>query len=232
MTKQEQGVSKVVTTNQAGLHERLDEIVLRNLNNPFRKPIADHTQVAFDQVTDWLKGRSGELILDSCCGIGESSRHLANRYPDANVIAVDRSAHRLSKHENCFTGELDNLLFVRADLIDFWRLAAASEWRLAKHFILYPNPYPKSAQVQRRWHASPVFSDLLTLGGELTVRSNWRLYIEEFVRALALAGHETSVQLYSADQPMSAFERKYWESGQQSWQCVAQLSESGSALKP
>ena len=223
MSMQELCNSKVVTTNQIGVHERLDDIVLRNLNNPFCKPIADHTQVAFDQVTEWLNGRTGEMILDSCCGIGESSRHLANRYPEASVIAVDRSAHRLSKHDNCFTGELDNLLFVRADLIDFWRLAVAAQWRLAKHFILYPNPYPKSAQVQRRWHASPVFSDLLALGGGLTVRSNWQLYIEEFVRALELTGRESSVQLYCADQPMSAFERKYWESGQQSWQCQVQL---------
>ncbi len=223
MSMQELGNSKVVTTNQIGVHERLDDIVLRNLNNPFCKPIAEHTQVAFDQVTEWLNGRTGELILDSCCGIGESSRHLANRYPEASVIAVDRSAHRLSKHDNCFTGELDNLLFVRADLIDFWRLAVAAQWRLAKHFILYPNPYPKSAQVQRRWHASPVFSDLLALGGGLTVRSNWQLYIEEFVRALELTGRESSVQLYCADQPMSAFEPKYWESGQQSWQCQVQL---------
>lgn len=223
MSMQELGNSKVVTTNQIGVHERLDDIVLRNLNNPFCKPIADHTQVAFDQVKEWLQSRTGELILDSCCGIGESSRHLANRYPEASVIAVDRSAHRLSKHDNCFTGELDNLLFVRADLIDFWRLAVAAQWRLAKHFILYPNPYPKSAQVQRRWHASPVFSDLLALGGGLTVRSNWQLYIEEFVRALELTGRESSVQLYCADQPMSAFERKYWESGQQSWQSQVQL---------
>ena len=223
MSMQELGNSKVVTTNQIGVHERLDDIVLRNLNNPFCKPIAEHTQVAFDQVTEWLQSRTGELILDSCCGIGESSRHLANRYPEASVIAVDRSAHRLSKHDNCFSGELDNLLFVRADLIDFWRLAVAAQWRLAKHFILYPNPYPKSAQVQRRWHASPVFSDLLALGGGLTVRSNWQLYIEEFVRALELTGRESSVQLYCADQPMSAFERKYWESGQQSWQCQVQL---------
>jgi hypothetical protein len=61
------------------------------------------------------------------------------------------------------------------------------------------------------------------LGGGLTVRSNWQLYIEEFVRALELTGRESSVQLYCADQPMSAFERKYWESGQQSWQCQVQL---------
>ena len=223
MNRQDQSLSKVVTTNQTGLHERLDEIVLRNLNNPFRKPIADHTQFAFDQVIDWLKGRSGDLILDSCCGIGESSRHIAHRHPEASVIAVDRSAHRLNKHGNCFEGGIDNLLFVRADLIDFWRLAVAAKWRLSQHFILYPNPYPKSAQVQRRWHASPVFSDLLALGGELTIRSNWKLYIDEFVRALELAGHESCVQLFSADQPMSAFERKYWESGQQSWQCQVQL---------
>lgn len=218
------GHSKPVTTNQQGIHERLDEIVLRHLNHSFRKPYADHTRQAFIEAESWLASRTGPLILDSCCGIGESSRVIAQRYPESSVIAIDRSFHRLQKHQHCFNSLASNVLFVRADLVDFWRLAVEAGWCVDQHYILYPNPYPKASQVQRRWHASPVFKSIVELGGTLTVRSNWQLYIDEFVQALSLAGKETSVEPYPAQIPMSAFERKYWASGQKTWQCQVSLN--------
>lgn len=217
--------SRVVSSSQNGVHERLVEIVQRNLEHPFKKPFADHTLAAFKHASAWFDNQSKPLIFDSCCGVGESSRVIAQRFPEHAVIALDRSEVRLEKQQRCFDESLDNLLFVRADLMDFWRLAEQAGWQLDYHFLLYPNPYPKPGQVQRRWHASPVFSSLLALGGELCVRSNWRTYIEEFVVALAQAGKESSLQEYRADAPMTAFERKYWASGQRSWQCLTQLSK-------
>ena len=216
--------SRVVTSSQTGIHERLEEVVRRNLEHPFKKPIAEHTQAAFDRASEWYQGQQKSLIFDSCCGVGESSRVIAQRYPNHAVIALDRSDARFDKHQRCFDDAVDNLLFVSADLIDFWRLAEKAGWRLDYHFLLYPNPYPKPGHLQRRWHASPVFSSLLQLGGELSVRSNWKTYIDEFALALGVAGIQTDVEEYRAVEPMSAFERKYWASGQQSWQCLAQLS--------
>jgi len=219
-----EGNSRAVTSSQAGVHERLVEVVQRNLANPFKKPFADHTRAAFEQAQQWVDKQGKPLIFDSCCGVGESSRIIAQRFPEHAVLALDRSEARLDKHQRCFDETLDNLLFVRADLMDFWRLAEEAGWHLDYHFLLYPNPYPKPGQLQRRWHASPVFSSLLNLGGELVVRSNWKTYIDEFVLALNEAGIASSTQDYSAAEPMSAFERKYWASGQQSWQCRAQLA--------
>lgn len=217
--------SRVVSSSQNGVHGRLVEIVQRNLEHPFKKPFADHTLAAFKHASAWLESQSKPLIFDSCCGVGESSRVIAQRFPQHAVIALDRSEVRLEKQQRCFDTALENLLFVRADLMDFWRLAEEAGWQLDYHFLLYPNPYPKPGQLQRRWHASPVFSSLLALGGELCVRSNWRTYIEEFVVALAQADKESCVQEYRADEPMTAFERKYWASDQRSWQCVTQLSK-------
>jgi len=221
------GNSRVVISSQTGVHERLLEVVQRNLDNPFRRPFAEHTVQAFERASEWLQGQGKPLIFDSCCGVGESSRIIAQRCPGHAVIALDRSEARLDKHQRCFDESLENLLFVRADLVDFWRLAQQAGWQADYHFLLYPNPYPKPSQLQRRWHASPVFSSLLALGGQLTVRSNWKTYIDEFVLALDLAGIKTAATEYRAEQPMSAFERKYWASGQQSWQCQAQLSKTG-----
>ena len=41
------GDSKVITTNQSGIHEKLDEVVQRHLTHPFQKPYQVHTQKAF-----------------------------------------------------------------------------------------------------------------------------------------------------------------------------------------
>lgn len=84
----------------------------------------------------------------------------------------------------------DNMLLLRADLVDFWILAARDgQWDIEEHLILYPNPYPKRSQLRQRWHGHPVFPVMLGLGGKITVRSNWRTYLDEMCLAiLAIAG--------------------------------------------
>ena len=220
----ETGASRRVTSNQPGIHERLEEIVLRHQNTEFKRPFAEHTLKAFEQANEWLTAQGKPLILDSCCGVGESSLKLAAAHPEFSVIGVDRSEHRLSKQERAFEKRPDNLLMVQADLVDFWRLAVKANWAPTQHTILYPNPYPKASQVQRRWHASPVFGDLIKLGGELELRSNWRVYLEEFSVALGLYGIHSQVESFHSEEPMTAFERKYWASGQETWVCRASLT--------
>ncbi|CAN0056479.1 unnamed protein product [Ascophyllum nodosum] len=82
-----------------------------------------------------------------------------------------------------------NLLLLRADAIDLWILASRDgAWEVVEHAILYPNPYPKRSQLRSRWHGHPVFPILLSLGGRITLRSNWKMYLEEVCQAvLAIA---------------------------------------------
>ena len=88
---------------------------------------------------------------------------------------------------------------------------------------MYPNPYPKSAHLQRRWYATSALKDILKLGGILEVRSNWQLYIKEFSAALDIANVKNQIALFESDKAMTPFERKYWQSGQSSWQLTARL---------
>ncbi len=83
-----------------------------------------------------------------------------------------------------------NLLLLRADLVDLWILAWRDKaWDVREHSILYPNPYPKRSQLRSRWHGHPVFPVLLGLGGRITLRSNWKAYLEEVCQAvLAISG--------------------------------------------
>ncbi|MFY8326404.1 tRNA (guanine(46)-N(7))-methyltransferase TrmB [Pseudoalteromonas sp. ZZD1] len=216
--------SRSIVSNQDGLHEKLDEIVKKHLTAEFKKPIAAHTQTAFDQVNEKVQAFTGPLILDSCCGVGESTANLAKRHPDALVIGIDKSSHRLDKHEVEYKQtDSGHYILVQADLNDFWRLAVAANWQPTHHYLLYPNPWPKAKHIQRRWHGAAIFPFIVKLGGRLEVRSNWDIYIKEFAQALHLAGQETQVELYENEEAITPFERKYWASGQQSHRLLIDL---------
>ena len=126
--------SRSIVSNQPGLHEKLDEIVLKHLSAEFKKPIAEHTQAAFDQVNEKVQAFNGPIILDSCCGVGESTANLAKRHPDALVIGIDKSSHRLDKHDIEYKQtDAGQYILVQADLNDFWRLAMAANWQPSHH---------------------------------------------------------------------------------------------------
>ena len=215
--------ARSITTNQTGIHQNLHKVVSRHLVHSSQKPLSEHTQQAFQTLLDWLGDWQGELILDSCCGVGESTANIAKAHPQARVIGVDKSALRTGKHIS-YAKDLKNYIVLRADLNDFLKLLLLHRKKLSKHYLLYPNPYPKSAHLQRRWYATAALADMLRLGGQLEVRSNWKLYIEEFAAALSIANVDNHINQYSNAEAMTPFERKYWNSGQASWQLVANLS--------
>ncbi len=154
--------------------------------------------------------RNKIVILDSGCGKGLSTISLAAKFPNIPVIGIDRSFHRLS-HNRLYRNAIEedndnddegdsaidnnsqvsqkvddqqNVLFVRAELSDFWLLASQSDWIIHSHYLLYPNPYPKSKHLGRRWHCHPSFPFIIALGGTLVVRSNWDIYCREMLSAL------------------------------------------------
>jgi tRNA (guanine-N7-)-methyltransferase len=216
--------SKKIFTNQDGVHPNLEKTVKRHLESAFLKPVSEHTKAAFDSTATFVAAAGRPLILDSCCGVGDSSRALAGQFPTHTVIGVDKSASRITRERG--GEEPDNLLLVRADLNDFFRLAHQAHWQPERHYILYPNPWPKSEHLKRRWHGAPVFRDIVALGGRLELRSNWKLYLEEFAAALALTGHEGALTVYEAIDPITPFEAKYKASGQPLWQLVAELDRA------
>jgi tRNA G46 methylase TrmB len=122
-------------------------------------------------------------------------------------MAASRSLVRLNKNW-VYRNKLDepedatnNVLLLRADLIDFWHLCLTSlVWQqtvhVKKHYLLYPNPYPKKARLKNRFYAHPAFPLLmLTLmmegdepndSTQMIVRSNWKGYLEEFALSVAV----------------------------------------------
>lgn len=223
VTLESQGDSKAIVTNQPGVHEKLTDIVNKHLQHPSKKPIQAHTQQAFDDINAIVQAHTGDIILDSCCGVGQSTRLLAKRNPKALVIGVDKSAHRINRNVDELerddgVGQVNNFHLIRADLNDFYRLVVDAKWSVSKHYILYPNPWPKAKHIQRRWHGSAVFPQIVAVGETLILRSNWRLYLEEFQLAANIVNLKGQLSEVADTEPLTPFEAKYLASGQTCWQ--------------
>lgn len=214
------GNSRFIESAQDGPHRDLLPLLERHLTHPFRKPILDYNRAAFAQAraahAAWNPG--APLILDAGCGVGWSTLRLAEAFPDHFVFGVDQSVDRIERGKPAALPA--NACLVRADLVDFWRLLAEAGIRLARHYNLYPNPWPKIGHLARRWHGHAVFPVWRELGGVVECRSNWRIYIEEMALALQrLSGQPVVAETYATETPMTPFERKYLASGHGLWRC-------------
>lgn len=215
------GNSRPVYSQQAGISNQLPVLVRKHLQTQFKKPLHPFSIKLFEQLQRAIADAGMPVILDSGCGNGDSSLQLATRYPEHMVVGIDKSQHRLNKY---LRGEAsyrkDNLLLARADLVDTWRQIAADGWQIDKHFLLYPNPWPRPDQVKRRWHGHPVFPTLIAVSKRIELRTNWQIYACEFKQALAIAGIDAVINKLTADTYNSPFERKYHVSQHELFQLV------------
>lgn len=209
--------AKVITSSQTGIHKDLLSVLDKHRHCHYQKPVAAHTQGAFEQLyQQWQSAGKPPTVLDSGCGRGDSTRYLAEQFPEHWVIGLDRSAQRLQHSANRHLPGNAHLL--RCDCVDFWRLADQASWIFDQHYLLYPNPYPKSEHLKRRWHGHPVFCHLLNISRELEMRTNWKIYAEEFKAALDYVGSGLPLlKPYATSRPITAFERKYLQSGHLLW---------------
>ncbi len=233
--------SRPISSTQTDIHENLEKLVAKHATSEFLKPVAACNAAAFDvSIAAWRRMGESPMILDAGCGTGLSTLHLATQFPDHFVIGVDQSADRLDRNVAWSGAWPVNFIKVRADLVDFWRLMHQARICPDRHYLLYPNPWPKKHHVARRWHGHAVFPTIVALGGHFECRSNWRIYIDECAAALSQLtaieieseqylpnitnehqSHvgETTVHLI----PITPFESKYLASGHTLWRCRTNL---------
>ena len=236
--------ARAVTTNQTDIYDKLEEVVRKYASTEYLRPIADHTRIAFAEAEKFIEGFYGDsgrdevagrtsratykVILDSGCGTGESTLNIALAHPGIPVIGIDKSVARLTKNGAGLNKGLNgaapqNAFLVRAELLDFWRLALgkvkAGQWHIPYHALYYPNPWPKQSEATRRFHLHPIFPTLLQLGDAIELRTNWEIYAREFAEAARIATPDCSIshEAFDPKRPITAFERKYKEARQQLW---------------
>lgn len=239
MSDQIHSQAREVHSNQEGPFKNLEKLVRKYACTPYLRPIADHTRLAFADAEQFIadfytKRHAGSaphpVILDSGCGTGESTLHLAHQFPGYPVIGIDKSAVRLEKASQSVNSTIrdlpSNAFYVRAELIDFWRLSlekvTAGLWTIPYHALYYPNPWPKQSEATRRFHLHPIFPTLIRLALTTELRTNWEIYAQEFAQAASLLSPNANVtmQLIKEGEPITAFERKYKNACQQLWQVI------------
>jgi tRNA G46 methylase TrmB len=232
-------------------------------NNVFK----NHTILAYEEATKFVdnfykdSNKEKVIILDSGCGKGMSTLKLAMKFPNFPIIGIDKSIVRLSSNkifnkindvnndvnsdndvysDNKINDKLsyNNVILIQAELSDFFLLAATkSNWIVKHHYILYPNPFPKYKHLKRRFH--PSFLALLSLGGDLIVRSNWVIYLEEMEDSIKsienklfipTINNNYSTEIYNSidddSGSMSHFEMKYDKSDTKVYQLKVHLGKT------
>lgn len=241
--------SSPIASSQVGIHDQLASQVAKHAAVRYLKPINSYNRVAFDDsIAAWRAAGKMPLILDAGCGVGLSTLHLANLFPEHFVIGVDQSADRLARKTMWPGAVPSNCIKVRADLVDYWRLMHETGIYPDRQYLLYPNPWPKKHHLGRRWHGHPVFPTIVALGGHFECRSNWRIYIDECASALnQLTAAKVATEPYlpcvtpiheQADGAMQTaritpeshtmsitpFEQKYLASGHSLWRCRTHMA--------
>ena len=174
-----------------------------------------------------------------------------NKVRDAQYISCVEDDYSLSSAEQSqsFT-HIPNALLLRAESSDFWRCCLEHDenkpnefsWtQLMRHqLLLYPNPYPKLARLKNRWYAHPAFPLMLKLGGQITVRSNWNTYLEEFKFAVGVwneFSQEVNEVCYTSQGPnnisftpdfaaLTNFEEKFLNAGEKVFELKLQQETS------
>ena len=217
--------SRQVSSSQKTVHPGLEKVIQRHMQSEWRGRLHQPTVEMFNVLNKLVSDLNpGSIILDSGCGTGLSSRQLGDLYPDSLIVGVDKSTSRLAVPGIDESPNIrGNVILARMELASFWRLVVSAQWSVQRHYLLFPNPWPKSGHLLRRWHGHPAWPVLIELGGLLEMRCNWEVYAREFATALELSGKSAHLAPLFPGPVISLFEQKYRASGHDLWVVTSAL---------
>lgn len=165
------------------------------------------------------------LDVEIGCGVGLHPIQYCKQNPARTLIAIEKSPLRFQKFQARLYSEkpLMNLIPIHANAIPFITHTMPKE-SVDHYFFLYPNPYPKKRQENKRWHAMPFMKHLLSTlkkDGKITLVTNCPAYAEEAKKyycshwGLVLKENQVRTSGDRTDKfARSHFEKKYLERGE------------------
>jgi len=176
---------------------------------------------------------AGVDTLEIGCGVGWHAITMAQRHPDWQILAVERThekyrkfSDRLDRHRASGV-TLDNLHARNVDFAVLQNLYPLQPGSLKRVFILYPNPYPKPKHLNKRWYAMPflqVIVDLMQDGATLNLATNIKDYAEGCCLAFPEVGLELTSQrvlgIVDVEHARTHFEKKYLSDSQPCYDLV------------
>jgi tRNA (guanine-N7-)-methyltransferase len=178
-----------------------------------------------------VPGNFSNLDIEIGCGVGLHSVNYAIQNPQRTLVAIDKSGVRFAKMEGRIkeVGKVPNLVPIRENAVWF----VAHEIKpdsVENYFFLYPNPYPKKSQANKRWPRMPFMQHVLATlkkKGLIHLATNMRYYADDaeefFTKEWGLK--LIMKQKYSSiDEcpftPRTHFEKKYLQRGETCWNLV------------
>ncbi|WP_155079819.1 SAM-dependent methyltransferase [Piscirickettsia salmonis] len=176
-----------------------------------------------------LKTLNMPLDIEIGCGVGMHPLLYASAHPERFLIAIEKTREKFGKFskKNNTIGPYQNLLPIHGNST-YWLPQHIGSQEVDQYFILYPCPYPRAAQANKRWFNMPFMAyliDTLKPGGTITLATNEQFYFDEAhqqaqdIWGLTIQESRLLPQNFPA---RTHFEKKYLERQEHCYQLVAQ----------
>lgn len=122
------------------------------------------------------------LHIEIGCGVGRHPILWSQQHPQQTLLAIEKSPMRFRKfNDQLQTLAIKNIIPIQSNAISF--ITHHIPLNSVQHyFLLYPNPYPKEGQANKRWHNMPFMQhvlDTLIPGGQIHLATNMAFYAKE-----------------------------------------------------
>lgn len=195
---------------------------MRNFK-PIWEPIQQEQQL-------WRKLiNNRRLVIEIGPGVGLHPVQYAQQHPQDFIVAIERTTEKFNKFARRAANhpQLNNLYPVHEDAVE-WISKNILPNEVDAYFLLYPNPYPKAAQKNKRLMHMPFMQYLITtmhVGATLTMATNMEFFYQEAKQIWQQVPEfelvtDKIITLEKQQLGRTHFERKYLADGQVCYELV------------
>jgi tRNA (guanine-N7-)-methyltransferase len=190
--------------------------------NPIWSPIHETEQ-------RWRLARNNRpLVIEIGPGVGLHPIQYAKAQPQDFIVAIEKTTAKFNKFAGRVVNhpQLDNIAAVHANAVE-WITRNIQANEVSAYYLLYPNPYPKESQKNKRLMHMPFMQYLIAtmrLGATITLATNIESFYQEAKEQWqAISNFRLVVDrvfVEGEQVPRTHFERKYLAAGQQCFELV------------
>ncbi|MFZ8934648.1 MAG: SAM-dependent methyltransferase [Bacteriovoracaceae bacterium] len=155
----------------------------------------------------------GPVVVEIGAGVGLHPIMYSQEFPDHQVLAIERTRSKFEKFERRLNNHphIKNCTAIHEDAISVIT-HLIGDAQVDRYFILYPNPYPKKNDQNKRFYAMPFMEEILrTLkaDGEIILATNDLQYKKECIEFFKNDWHLELVEESLVTKGRTHFEKKY-----------------------
>lgn len=160
------------------------------------------------------------LDIEIGAGTGMFALNYAKKNPSRALISIEKTSVKFKKFKNSYSINPLTNLFPMQDNGISWCAHHLRRNSVDRFFFLYPNPNPKSSDLNKRFHAMPFMGfvkDCLKPDGEIFFATNEKFYRDEAIEFMTSEWKfqiKQNQTIKKTREPLTLFEKKYLERGE------------------